>query len=74
LSRSARETASSSACSSEFFLAAKGFLPLSIMETVAQGVNWHSASAFLKQKTNSTGQPPAKPLIFRTEKAGISGF
>jgi hypothetical protein len=44
------------------------------METVAQGVNWHSASAFLKQKTNSTGQPPAKPLIFRTEKAGISGF
>jgi len=30
------------------------------METVAQGVNWHSASAFLKQKTDSTGQQRAK--------------
>jgi hypothetical protein len=30
------------------------------METVAQGVNWHSASPFLKQKTNSTGQLRAK--------------
>jgi len=37
------------------------------METVAQGVNWHSASAFLKQKTSSAG-------YFRTDKAVINRF
>jgi len=45
------------------------------METVAQSVNWHSSRAFLKQKTNSTGQPGAKPAhIFLTDKTGISEF
>jgi hypothetical protein len=34
------------------------------METVAQGVNWHSASAFLKQKTSSAGYQGVNPSHF----------
>jgi hypothetical protein len=44
------------------------------METVAQGVNWHSASAFLKQKTSSAGYQGETPHIFRTDKPGINRF
>jgi len=44
------------------------------METVAQGVNWHSASAFLKQKTSTAGYQEQTPHSFRTNEAGINRF
>jgi len=34
------------------------------METVAQGVNWHSASAFLKQRTTFAAKPPARGVVW----------